>query len=574
MKIRFKKLIISMALLLGTVYLFGEPVYAMNSFATSENVEVTTAVGEDTTTEATNVTDKTEMYDEKNALVAISLLYVDSSKGIEEVVKRGYGFFVGDKSQKVYLLTCNHMVTLTNDEKQFLATKYAVEVDKISTKIEITLKNDITVEAALENGSESMDFAIVVPATELSGATTLRVCDDANINENGAKIYSYLLPDPNVPADPNVPEKQKLDGEIQDWADINQAHYYKYTLANPPTMGTPLLNSQGEVIGINTKAMAMDNGYFSALQISEVTEVMRLLGLVYNPEIVIDTTILDELIAKYSELDSDTYTDETWKVVEEKYSVLLQFKLDIENNDVNYYTQDKLNVACDETRTAIDNLSVKEKSASEVKKIAIIIGIVLAVVILTLIIVLIVNKVKYKKRIEEESNSQKSAMEALKMSGRVTPGSIYNNTNSMPMNKTLNNMAGYGGADDYGSETTILSAPGLSWNNNPYETSEMRAEQYPPTLVRMKTGESVTINKNTFVLGKAPEMVDYCVRYNSGISRKHACIMKLTDGYYIQDLNTTNGTYVNDMRVSGDRYVKLVSGNIIKLADEAFEYTE
>lgn len=283
---------------------------------------------------------------------------------------------------------------------------------------------------------------------------------------------------------------------------------------------------------------------------------------------------MEELLLEYDELDPVKYTQETWDITEEKALVLRQLAQNITDGNVNYYTQDELDAACGELRAAIDSLTVKEKSAKEVWKIAIIVGSALAVIILALAIILIVNRVKYKKKLEKEANVQKSAMEVLKMSGRVTPGSIYNNTNSMPVNKSLNDMAGYGGADDLGSETTILSANGMVWNQNTSKTMEMKKESYPPTLTRIKTGESVTINKNNFVLGKAPEMVDYCVRYNSGISRKHACIMKLADGYYIQDLNTTNGTYVNDMRVVGERYVKLVDGSIIKLADEAFEFNE
>ena len=49
-------------------------------------------------------------------------------------------------------------------------------------------------------------------------------------------------------------------------------------------------------------------------------------------------------------------------------------------------------------------------------------------------------------------------------------------------------------------------------------------------------------------------------------------IAKYKDGYYIQDLDTTNGTYVNDIRVMPGRYMKLDPGNIIRLAEEEFEY--
>ena len=80
------------------------------------------------------------------------------------------------------------------------------------------------------------------------------------------------------------------------------------------------------------------------------------------------------------------------------------------------------------------------------------------------------------------------------------------------------------------------------------------------------------VNQNSYIIGSAADSVDYCITRSYSISRKHACIMKFEDGYYIQDLDTTNGTYVNDIRVMPGRYMKLDPGNIIRLAEEEFEY--
>lgn len=93
-----------------------------------------------------------------------------------------------------------------------------------------------------------------------------------------------------------------------------------------------------------------------------------------------------------------------------------------------------------------------------------------------------------------------------------------------------------------------------------------------PTIVRYKTGETFVVNQNSYIIGSAADSVDYCITRSHSISRKHACIMKFEDGYYIQDLDTTNGTYVNDIRVMPGRYMKLDPGNIIRLAEEEFEY--
>ena len=52
------------------------------------------------------------------------------------------------------------------------------------------------------------------------------------------------------------------------------------------------------------------------------------------------------------------------------------------------------------------------------------------------------------------------------------------------------------------------------------------------------------------------------------MSRKHAKIVKRTDGYYLTDLDSANGTYLNGMLVNVDEYVKLNDKDVILLADE------
>lgn len=511
-----------------------------------------------------------EEYDEKDAMVEINLVYVDDS-GIEEIIKSGYGFFVGDREKDVYLITCYHMVSMTEEEKNLISTKYEIETSKISTKINIALKNDVMVEAAFENGSENMDFAIVKPATKLTGCTTLRVCEDANINSNGSLVYSYSFAQIATDTDASQ-DANKVDGQIEDWADINAAHYYKYNVSDIPQIGFPIFNENSEVIGINTQNMVMSDGYYSALQINEIIEVMKILGLEYNPEIIIDISEMESILSEYSELNPELYTTESWSIVEEKQLLLIEISETIEDGDIDYYTQDELNTAINELRISIDGLKKKEVSVSKVKKIAIIIGIILCTLIVILIIVLIVNKYKYKNRIREEKISKQSAMETLRLSGRITPGSVHNNGGNSPINRSLDNTAYVD--ENLSAETTVLSLNGNpSGGHLRFNDIGLSQNINYPKFTRLKTGESVIINKNTFVIGKAPELVDYCIRYNTGISRKHICIMRLEDGYYIQDLNTTNGTYVNEMRVTNDRYIKLVNGSIIKIADEEFKFT-
>lgn len=559
---------------LGAFVLLGALVFGMNTpVYASESAQTEAVVSEEAVTEegaTTEAEPTTQVYEEKAAVVPYHLVFISDS-GQEEILKAGYGFFVGDKNKSVYMITCYNTAVLTAQEKQAVAARYAVEADKINTKIRIYLKGDVAIEATLENGSAEMDFAIVKPASDLKGCTTLRLCQDANVNANGTPIHSFKLPDIATNSDATTGDVQRMDGEIQDWADINEVHYYKYNMSDVPVPGMPLINDRGEVIAVNTNISTANNEYYASIQISEIIEVMDILGFEYNPEIVINSEKAEAIIEEYEGLKADKYTKETWKLVEENYEALTEIKKRVDDGDLDYYTQGELDTAVDNLRASIDGLKEPEADAKKITIIAIIIGSVLFVVIVTLVVVLLVNKSKYKKKLQEEKDNKQSAMEILQMSGRITPGSIQNNTNS-PVNRSLSGV-GYGEVP-YSSETTVLSMSGYAMDEAAM-SGHLYQEQYVsyPTLTRNKTGESVLINKNSFIIGKSPDMVDYCVRYNSNISRKHVCIIKMEDGYYIQDLETTNGTYVNGMRVSGSSSVKLEDGYVIKMAEEEFVFS-
>ena len=92
------------------------------------------------------------------------------------------------------------------------------------------------------------------------------------------------------------------------------------------------------------------------------------------------------------------------------------------------------------------------------------------------------------------------------------------------------------------------------------------------SLVRVRTGETVSISKQVFTVGKERRKVDFCISDNNSISRTHAQIICNGSNYYIVDLNSTNYTFVNGNRVEARQEVLLKSGDRIKLADEEFEF--
>lgn len=563
-----KRIVSILILLVVVAFGYDLSVEASESITSEEVV----SAGENSTEESEETATPIEMYDEKSAVVPYHLVYISES-GQEEILKAGYGFFVGDRTKKVYMISCYDTVVLSETEKQALAAKYGIQYNQINTKIKIFLKGDITVEATVFSSSAEMDFAIVEPASELSGCTTLRLCEDANVNANGTSIYSFSLPILATSSDATTSNIQRIDGEIQDWSDINEIHYYKYIMSDTPVPGMPVLNDRGEVIAVSTNISATPNGeYYASIQISEIIEVFDTFGIVYNPEIIIDLAPVEEIILEYEELNAEKYTKETWDAAESSYNTLLGVKKKVEDGDLDYYTQGEVDDAVANLRLAIDGLAEPEVNIKKFTIIAIVVGSVLFAIVLVLVIVMLVNKSKYKKKIQEEKDNKKSAMEILQMSGRITPGEIPNQINNLSNNRIMDGVS-YGDVVS-ASETTVLSQSGMTLDQD-MQSGHLYQETMItfPRLIRRKTGESVLINKNSFIIGKSPEQVDYCVRYNSNISRKHVCIIRMTDGYYVQDLDTTNGTYVNGMRVTSSRSVKLEDGYLIQMAEEEFEFT-
>lgn len=95
-----------------------------------------------------------------------------------------------------------------------------------------------------------------------------------------------------------------------------------------------------------------------------------------------------------------------------------------------------------------------------------------------------------------------------------------------------------------------------------------------PFLVRKRTGEKIAIDKNIFKLGKDAAYVDYFVDDNPTISRNHADIVRKDDGFYAKDKGSLNHTFVDGKKLEPEKPVKLVSGSLLQLADEVFEFLE
>lgn len=94
------------------------------------------------------------------------------------------------------------------------------------------------------------------------------------------------------------------------------------------------------------------------------------------------------------------------------------------------------------------------------------------------------------------------------------------------------------------------------------------------SLDRLSTGETISLNKPVFRIGKERSYVDYFVTDNNTVSRSHADIITRGNRHYVVDLNSKNHTYLNGQMLEPQCEEELHEGDILKLAREEFVFHE
>lgn len=124
------------------------------------------------------------------------------------------------------------------------------------------------------------------------------------------------------------------------------------------------------------------------------------------------------------------------------------------------------------------------------------------------------------------------------------------------------------GVNDEDEATGLLSnsdedeATGLLIENN--------ANVRFPSLFRVLTEETISVNKPVFRLGKERSYVDYFVTNNIAVSRSHADIITRGNNYFVKDLNSKNHTYINGQELPIQMEVEINDGDSLKLGNEEF----
>lgn len=108
-------------------------------------------------------------------------------------------------------------------------------------------------------------------------------------------------------------------------------------------------------------------------------------------------------------------------------------------------------------------------------------------------------------------------------------------------------------------DAVVQKEDSVSRNNHPY-------------LIRLSANEKISLCKPVFRLGKEKDSVDYFVYGNNAVSRAHADLVTRGSRCFVIDCNSTNKTYINDREVPARIETEIHDGDILKIANEVFEF--
>ena len=80
----------------------------------------------------------------------------------------------------------------------------------------------------------------------------------------------------------------------------------------------------------------------------------------------------------------------------------------------------------------------------------------------------------------------------------------------------------------------------------------------------------ISVNKDSFLLGKKADSVDGCIPFNNYIGRVHCRIDYDGTQYTVTDLQSKNGTFLNRVRLQSDRAYPIKNNDVIRLANSDF----
>lgn len=453
--------------------------------------------------------------DAKNGVVQVRVTYTDDAGSVEDLFS-GTGFLINDNT----VLTCNHVVTLTAGELAALAEVYQKTVPEFQSrlKIAITVSRDVTIDATVINSSATMDFAILRLSTSLQGKKALAIRSSATV-EQTEHVFAIGFPDISSDSQ-SFSTYTSEDATIAEGVVNKNGAYFDANVKYLQTSceldfgnsGGPMVDENGNVIGLCAGYLdSTASAVYFAVCIDQVTEVLSALGIPYTP-------------ATSQPVVEPTTEPTTEPTEEEPPATTVPVLPPIERpGDI------------------VDDEPVQPKS--NMGLILIIAAVAVAVVVI--IVVVVVAGGKKKKPVAPPMPPAPPAPPMPSRGG-------FEPAPTTPIQ-------GVG-------ETTVLNAGAAG------ETTVLSRNVNGGTLIRKRTGETVNVNQESFVIGRERKDVNYCIADNTAVSRIHAKLIVRNGVTYLTSMTDKNGTFVNNTKVMRNQEVALKNGDHITLANEELEY--
>lgn len=471
-------------------------------------------------------TNSAAIEDAKNGILQIRMMYKHDNE--EHPVKWGTCFVINETT----VLTAAHVVAVDEETEDYLNSIEGAKYKPTSVLYQIVVRRGSYTYATAKKINTADDFAILT-LNESINRTVIPLGNDENV-ETSTPVFALGFPDAVASSEAKNTKTSEdvtlTTGIIQKKAEIGGTPFIQHgATVTEGNSGGPLLDENGGVIGINTLRHS-DEDYYYAVCISQIRAT------------------LDDYSIEYTTVDNNVPVD------------------DAEDDD----TDAEVTEAPATEAPIVEPTEAPDNGGSPAKLIIIIAIIVLVLILVAVVIVIIVSSSKKPKGPKNPGGptgvippSAPAAPKAPSAPSAPPYAPQPYNRPPMPPQGAAPTMPSNDGA----GETSVL-------NEGAGETTVLGggAQATGFTLVKVKNGERININKPEFTIGKERRRVDYCIDGNNSISRTHAKLKVRGGRCYITDLGSTNCTYVNGVKLSPNQEVILSSGDKIKLSDEEFEF--
>ena len=525
-------------------------------------------------------------------LIKVGVTDKDDSSKIH-YVKSGTGFLVNDTT----LITCAHVVNF--DDEDLKAIQENLEMSEKQANehkvIRVFLYRDDFYVAAITAESDNADIAVLGLKESIKNRTYLKIRTSEVVSTEPCFTLGFPFLVGSVDdQELNTTEDVTINGGMIN--KVTEVNSIKYIVHDAKTLegnsGGPVVDQMGNVIGVSqayTSQSGFSADYNYSIAIEEVTNLLDPRGISYTVveesaeaiqeqadkeesgsnsttgvtgvEPPVNKTALENAIKTANDIDTSGWSREQ---IQKRDDAVKKANEVLNNASA---TQEEMDAAADTLSSTIDEIKDDAAKNQKNNQMFMIIGIVAAAVI-ALIIIFIIISGNSKKKKQAAAASRPTVPPVAPVNPAVPPVSPV----VPPVSPVVPPAPPAGGPGTTvlnagAGETTVLNA-------GAGETTVLSSAVNLGTLTKAKTGDVIAINKETFVIGKERNSVDYCISDNTSVSRKHAIISSHGGAVYIKDNKSTNGTSVNDVRVSPGQEAKLSDGDKIRISDEEFIYHE